>query len=228
MVNGMIRVSITTYNRNEMVTRLVDALAGPGVDIHVYDDGSDNPVVLPRATVHRYDENGGRTWWYTRVGDLFTDACVDESWDYMLWIADDVYPKRDDMLEYLQAEFETLIEHDPKTVCLNPFKMKNHPCAQWTGFEPVLRHGHYQTQWMDCGGFFARRFAHIARQAMRRVAPRYDYPGNNLGTGVGRMISHVSHELGYHLYQVPESLLSHDNHPSRLSPDKDPIPFIVE
>lgn len=223
----MIRVGITTYNRNDMVRRLVDALAGPGVDIHVYDDGSDAPVELDNATVHRYDENAGITYWYLRVGDLMTDAAMDESWDYMLWVPDDMGLKRPDLLEYLQSEFERLKAADPLTVCLNPFLLPHHPSAQWTGFEPVLRHGHYQTQWMDCGGFVDRRFVAVARNAMQRHVPRYLYPGNDRGTGVGKIISILLHQLGFHLYQTPETLLSHDDHPSRLSPEKDPTRFIV-
>jgi len=220
------RVSITTYNRNAMVDSLVDALVGPDVDIHVYDDGSPVPVELDGATVHRYDENAGRDYWFMRVHDLFVDASIDLSWEYMLWAPDDVMPARDDLMTYLPRAFRKLQAADSEAVCLNPIKLRHHPCVQWVPAIIKMQHGHCLTRWMDCCGIVDRRFVESAIPYLRRHLPHYCL-NEHLGTQVGRAASFAMFDAGYNIYQVRETLFSHGNHPSVMAPLKNTDLYIT-
>lgn len=204
-----------------MCAALVDELAKEGPDIHVYDDGSDEPFEHEAATVHRYDENGTATWWFLRVTDMLSDAFYDESWKYMLWAPDDIMPVKPNVLGRLRVLMDRLTEKDPEAVCINPITLRFHPVMSWTGFEPIRRHGLWQTQWMDCCGFVDRRFVNAALTLVRQVRPKYKWHGHTKGTGVGKACSIACHSRGHTLYQTKETWFSHGDHPSALAPEID-------
>jgi hypothetical protein len=212
----MIRVGITTYNRPEMLARLVDALDSPYTDIVIYDDGSEPPASSDVATVYRYDENAGKDFWYLRVRDMLEDALDDEDWEYLFWTPDDLEPAFPHVLERMVAKFDLLKRRDENAVCLNPLKLVHHPTAQWVNFDPVRVDGGWQTQWMDCCGLVDRRFCELAVDLLRDFRPSFI---RNLSTGVGKRLSIGMHEAGFTLYQTSETYFLHGDHQSRMTPE---------
>ena len=83
-------VGITTYNRNECLYQLIDAL--PPCHIVVVDDHSPIPVEHPRINnLYRNSKNNGRNEWYKTVNKLFS-MMMDKRANYYYMIPDDAVP----------------------------------------------------------------------------------------------------------------------------------------
>lgn len=211
----MIRVTITTYNRHDRLARLLGCLDGE-IDIVIYDDGSEPPVESDVATIYRYEDNSTKEFWYRRVRDMIDDAASDPDWEFLLWLADDLWPvEPDGFVDRLAQEFRRLQDEDPQAVCLNPLTFpEHHPTMGVDG------DGWWKTGWMDCCAIVDRRFVTTARKALKGWATVLE---ENRGTGVGPRLGHACGDEGLTMYQFRKTWLHHDGWPSVMTPDKKSI-----
>lgn len=222
--SGRFHVAVTTYNRPEMLRRLLRQLQVESgrheVAVHVYDDGGskrlreDDPV-LKGVRVHRYAENNGKAGYWRVVSQALADA-AQGSGEYFLLLQDDV-----ELVPGFFDEVRRQWEMNPDRSKAALFMLRDRQRdgkACWTNFKPrVRRYGGLrvtQTQWTDCMFFTDRRFFGVI-PAINPVVPA---PTRGQSSGVGRQISLRLHRGGYTIYQVSKSLVLHGDHESVMHP----------
>jgi hypothetical protein len=189
---------ITTYNRQESCQRLVDALQGQG-DILVLNDGCEYRLngCMQIFQLHR----GKQQYWMT-VNNLFQNR---PKADYYIMLPDDFLPKTG-MVEKAINTWESII--DPAKICLN-LATDRLGCACWTRFTPEDRGRVWLSQWMDMCFMCENKFFTVLKR-ITEIHMNWN-SGRVKSSGVGSQISRRLFSMGYHLYQVKESLVTVQN-----------------
>lgn len=213
-------VAITTYNRPEMLRRLLRQLrheqGSHELEILVYDDAGhdslpDNDPALAGVQVHRFGRNHGKAGFWQLISRILADAAMSRA-DYLVMLQDDagVVPG---FFDTARRTWEGI--NDTRKAALFMLRDRQREGqAAWTGFKPVdRRHGRLvvtQTQWTDCM-FFAGRARFLS--LVPSIKPVERLPGVQ-SSGVGRQISLRLHEGGYTIYQPKRTLVTHGRHES--------------
>lgn len=221
---GRFHVAVTTYNRPEMLRRLLKQLRREAgrhdVTVHVYDDAgtrslrSDDPA-MAGVRLYRYTENNGKAGYWRVVSQALADAAKGNG-DYFLLLQDDV-----ELVPGFFDEVRRQWEMNPDRRKAALFMLRDRQRdgkACWTNFKPrVRRYGSLratQTQWTDCLFFTDRRFFRV----IPGIDPVVPAPLRGQSSGVGRQISLRLHRGGYTIYQASRSLVLHGDHESVMHP----------
>ena len=226
-------VTITTYNRQAMLNRLLDQIReqGEGYDlqVRVYDDGSDHPVehMPPVELIHH--EHGGRELFWEIVSGILMDA-QELEYDYWVHLPDDVILRSGFLGSTFFGEaietWEGVKKADPKAVCLSPLKCKRWYHKQWTDFEPKLRTAHlgggvnrlvWQIQWNDLCWIADRG---IGEALDWRIDPIDWNTEPHTSSRVPAQISKRLHAAGHTMYGVGQTLLDYPPHVSLMNPEE--------
>ncbi|MEN9578823.1 MAG: hypothetical protein RJA70_1832 [Pseudomonadota bacterium] len=222
----LITVAIPTFNRPEMLARLVAQLDEAAkcfrVRLVIFDDGSNPPVEKSRLTgthfesveIFRYENHGKKKYW--QLVNIIFDKLSTIASEYYVYLGDDleVAPEF-----FSQVVFNWVSIKDPQKVSLN--LLRDARLKSWTNFERIdVKFGDFavsRTQWLDMIMVFDRRLLEYRLEPV--PATRWS---NNplLSSGVGAQLSSRLNDLGFSMYQVMSSLVRHEDHESQMNPEE--------
>jgi len=176
----------------------------------------DGGAWYPYKVRHMADEwmwmsHHGRQQYWQLVNEGW-DRLRNMSWEYFVWLPDDVRLGVDFFARCSEA-YSKASKMDPAAICLSPLiDTYRYGKAQWTGFPPIRIGGLWLTQWMDCCCYAPRRMLEVLGWRLHR--PRMLKPTSS---GVGAQISKSLQARGYHMWHVDSTLVSHGLHKSHMN-----------
>lgn len=209
-------ICITSYDRPDMLLRLLKELQGCGHEIHVFDDCSDYPYTdylglcqYHRAPVHRGKEEYWRQWQW------ILDTCKHSDADRFLFMPDDWH------------SVELWRVHDFLDALEPPFAFNftnNGVVTNWTGVprreKTVAGEEVWQVGFVDCGFFCPLKTLRALDWKIRPV-PQSRFTRDNISSGVGQQLSTRLFKLGIPIYQPRRSMAWHDGtHESKMHPQE--------
>jgi glycosyltransferase involved in cell wall biosynthesis len=221
-----IAIAIPSYNRKELLVRLVNQLDMAAkcfnVRLMIFDDGSETPVEniffdvknIKDIEIVRYQNHGKKRYW-SLVNKIFDRLSLMGA-SYNFYLGDDLEVGPSFFLDAIN-QWE-LIE-DEKKISLN--LLRDGRIKSWTNFERVERNfsglSVFQTQWLD----MIMMFDHKLLSYRLKKIPMTRWDRNPLlSSGVGAQLSHKLNEMGYTMYQVKTSLVVHADHVSQMNPEE--------
>lgn len=220
-------ITITHYERPEMLRRLLEQIERQGHDFRVivFDDGSECfDELVPWLTEWDWleldtGEHCGRLHFWELMDNIF-DVVQGRTFDYWFHMPDDVRLRPSFFgrgITYLNE----LRRLDDKTICLNPLRLGVSPRMQWTGVVPwpTMDGLAYKTQWNDCCWIAERNFGKALDWTINPIEWDITYADKS-SSRVGWQISTRLHEAGWSMYQVTSTLLDHGNHESKMNPEE--------
>lgn len=221
-----ITVAIPTFNRPEMLARLVSQLNDAArffrVKLKIFDDGSTNPVDKSKLSqsnfeaieVFRYLNHGKKRYWQL-VNIIFDELSNTES-DHYIYLGDDLEVDAD---FFSKVIFNWLSIQDPKKISLN--LLRDARKKSWTNFERLdVNFGGFKAskiQWLDMIMAFDQELLNFRLEPIS--ASRWS-KNPLLSSGVGAQLSSRLNELGFSMYQVTSSLVLHEDHESQMNPEE--------
>lgn len=218
----MIIVSITTYNRPEMLLSLIKQLTEQptkhSLVIYVYNDHSTvgynlHDYVLNKKWTIFYqelEEHHGKEKYWKLVDKIFKSLKHWDKMEYYIHLQDDIV-LCDNFIDRAVECFEKII--DPSKISLylhDGGKRLTEPC--WTSFDPVTvvweNEEFHLTQWIDMCAFIVKKnFLSVLEYKLEPIVVTNKEPSS----GVGKQISKRLYK-NYHLYRKP--LVTHGDHKS--------------
>lgn len=222
-------IGIATYNRNNLLERLLNqidrASKNYNVSLIILDDGSPKPVKLgsmqfnniDHLNLYRSNKNHGKKEYWITVNFIF-DKMSTINADYYYYFGDDA--------EIEINFFDNSIDKwnsikDNRKISLNLINDSREEC--WTNFKRIPKeiggYSFFLSQWLDMQIMFDSELLKYRVKAIDKSRWRRD---NKLSSGVGRQLSRRFYEKGYHMYQVKKSLIKHSYTKSVMNPHRTP------
>ena len=219
-------VMATTYQRPALCARLLHALAAQRMGLSIaaqvvlddqFHDAPGYAHIFQDADIAlcmQEQPHEGKAGYYRTITRLW-EAARDIDARYYLQLQDDV-ELTPGALRALIATWEAI--DDPLKICLNPMvdstRERLYPFHYRKFGATLVRLG----QWVDCLFFCERRLFEVLEWHL--TDPEVTPPGRKKSSGVGAQLMHRLREMGYHLYQVDHSLVTHGDHPSVMHPER--------
>ena len=214
-------IIITTYNRPKMLKTLLDDIKynsfGKRVLVTIFDDGSSNDYeYLDNYDIKyvKYVKNNGKINYWKLITDTFK-YCKNIKSKYYIYLPDDIRLK-DNFFEESVRIFEKIKDEDK--ICLNLLmdeSRRGNP--NWTGFKPVEYDDYYKTQWNDLCFISNFDFFQMLNFEILPINKNRWAKNSELGSGVGQQMSMRLLSLNQNMYHVINSLVTHDDHTSKMN-----------
>lgn len=214
-------VIITTYDRPEMLKALLDDIKynsfGKRVLVTIFDDGSSKDYeYLDNYDVKyvKYVKNNGKVNYWKLITDTF-NYCGNIKSKYYIYLPDDIRLKNNFFEESVRI-FEKI--EDENKICLNLLmdeSRRGNP--NWTGFKPVQYDEYYKTQWNDLCFISNIDFFQMLNFEILPINKNRWVKNSELGSGVGQQMSMRLLSLNKNMYHVINSLVTHDDHTSKMN-----------
>lgn len=224
MNNPKIHVAIPTFNREDMLHRLVLQIIKEAKDwsitTGIYDDCSLMPTRIPTAftiphKLYRFMNNHGKKYYWALADRIFKDFQKTDA-DFLTYLADHLILKPG-FFDSLMKAWNTIQE--PAKAALSFFydaSRRGKPC--WGKFEPV-RHGDFWlTQWVDMAFLAPRHALEVLNFDVFPIDPARWNKNPLLSSGVGQQLSQRLRKLGLKMYHLDQNLADHGTHASHLNP----------
>jgi len=205
-------VSITSYDRKEMLLELLDQLKG--FDIVVWDDNSEFEIEGD-FRFYKFYKNYGKKEAWRKFKRIFNYLLNDYSeYDYYFIIPDDVILCENFIKKALNL-YKSI--EDNNKICLSLLSDDRVKSPCWTDFEPIEKGDVILTQWSDLCFLCEKKFF----EQVRNIEVKEDRWDNNpdLGSGVGSVISRLLYSNDYNQYHTKESLVKHIGYKSKMNKD---------
>lgn len=209
-----------------MLERLLSSLftdaksAGVDLDIHVYDDGSTEPIKADRCTIHRREENGGKKLYWKLVNEAFTVAYRSE-WKYFYMLPDD-----GEIVEGFFARSVAAWQALRGVACLSVCTDRQRAGKlQWGDEVPktVTRSGiaFWTSGWVDMAFMCERSMFDALKTGTGFINPIIrDVWKPGVSSGVGGQITKRLRLKGQDMLHVHDTLINDDGkHESRMHPE---------
>lgn len=208
-----IKAYITTYNREEMLTELVDDLKQYAIEPTILDDGSSYKTNLKNYLRHKH--RGKKGFWKT--WDHILKDCKQE--DYYTWtstlylfLPDDI---KDINIRELIRLHHTLKDKPYCYNIINDGREKN-----WTGIaQRQIDESTIMCGYVDCG-FFCNKEALDKIGYYVDEVPKSWFNKDSISSGVGYQLSKRFLKARVVMYKPVESLAYHGNHKSEMHPEE--------
>ena len=206
---------ITSYNRKESLTNLVDKLQKQSTDVFVYDDCSDFKPFTKNYV--KFEYNYGKEYLWLKFKKIFTD--IPKTYDYYIFLPDDVDIKPN-FIENCVQLWEGL--NDKNKISLSILTDSRTEKPNWTNFKPIIKNEYIQTQWNDLCFICEKEFFTINIQPiyLERWQILQKKLNINLGSGLGGQISRYWHNEGKTMYHTKKSLVDHGKGISMMNPEE--------
>jgi len=212
------RITIFTYDREEMLKSLLNELADKRHFKHIVDDGS--PWAKERSLTsdtvyHQRLAHAGKQGFWMRWAQAHI-ACMDSYDDWFLFLADDVKDINMEAIEALtkQGWHNSLVAfnvvNDGRANCWGPYK---------TGQKDIEVSGikYHEVGFVDCG-FLTNRHT-LSQITIDPVDPKR-FDNTALSSGVGKQLTLKFRELRVKMMNPTPSLCYHGDHPSKMHPEE--------
>ena len=218
-----INLLITTYNRPEMLDRLLNQLheQGPkGLIIQIHNDGSSSNY-LPVIKRHNkklqiryfYHTHYGKKRYWALINRVFKYRARAK---YYIMLPDD-----DIIVENFLIKIVKLwqgIKDQKKICCMPSINPERKWVGCWTGLTPEKEGDVYNCGYVDmrfiCENEFFRCVGDISPIPLSRWANN-----NQISSGVGAQISTRLHDRGYKMYIASDDLTYQVDHPKLMNPN---------
>lgn len=215
-------VVITTYNRPNMLIRLLENIESEKKDfkikIIVFNDGSDEKYDLSKFDVTHIKmyPNGGKQKYWVLFNNTFKIIKNIKS-KYFIYLPDDV-KLVDNFFETVKYEYEKI--KDIKKICLSILTDNRTTRTNWTNFNPIHFDSVIKTQWNDLCFISEKKFFDILDYKINPISINRWKKNSNLSSGVGEQISILLHNKNYSLYHTKKSMVYHGDHESLMNYDE--------
>lgn len=192
-----------------MLDRVVSHLDKFGVNVTIFDDGSDFPREDER--VIRLPRQGKRNYW--KIWDKMLHHAEDNLADLYIFMPDDFQDLDIERIKELHGEFK----HSEYIYNLvNDGRLK-----QWIAFDPKkIDDNTMQIGFTDCGFFCNRPALHTLGFYMKDPRDEWFRQGEHMSSGVGMMLSHRAYRTRIPIYLPSKSLAYHGDHDSVMHPQE--------
>ena len=225
----VVQVHITTYNRPEMLARLLGQLSEQSqdrdgrLDIHIWDDASTYDVQSRIFEVLRdhhlniclylLQENRGKERYWKTMHSIFQKA-RQKKWDYFLMLQDDLelcsgfFDRISDTWNTIGRRYSVINLFTDETRvgrsiwgCPTPKLIEDTELWQCNWTDPMF----FCDRWaLDAIGFYMK--------PIENHSPA-------MGSKVGMQLSKRFNAAGVSIYQGIETLVHHGDHPSMMNPE---------
>jgi hypothetical protein len=238
-----IAILITTFNRPELLLRLLRQIDGQNEELqhelstiivvdgpqNGYDEVNEYLLANGRDMVIETAEHNGKPNYYKVINELYKAAGIMDSFeqfDYFIQLPDDIELHRDFFTSAI-ARWETI--NNDKKICLNllndgrkqPGWVPMDPVPERFGITPVIRTG-----WVDLCFISTRQYFDALKWHINPIDQKWANDPQR-SSGVGMQISRRLFDMRKDVYMVTPSLVSHGTHESRMHPDhRKEVPLI--
>lgn len=230
-------IAITTYKRNNELKRLLEQINSYREKYNfttlVYSDGEildlrhsnySDVYFLGENEKHSGKEEFWRIW--DNILKYFNVNFFKLFCDYCFFIQDDTELK-DNFFDEAIRIWDSI--NDDKKIALQLLTDENRkgkPC--WIPFKVKEYEEYYHTQWIDCN-FMCEPLLIEALEYTINPIDKRRFLKPNISSGVGEQISSRLHRIGLNMYQVKNTLLTHDDHKSYMNEEERKInPLIAK
>jgi glycosyltransferase involved in cell wall biosynthesis len=212
-------VLITTYNRPEMLYKLLDDIENNKKDykilVAVFDDGSTQKLDLTGRDVIKIGmyPNMGKKKYYVTYNATFSFVRTVNS-KYFIYLPDDI-SLEDNFFDETKRLYES-ITSDNK-ICLSILTDDRVNKSHWGYKEPKDLGEILQTQWNDLCFICEKNFFELLNYRVNPISPKRWINNPNISSGVGHQITQRLNNSGKFLYHVKKSLVYHGVHESKMN-----------
>lgn len=208
-------ISITTYDRPDMLLRLLKELQGVEDEILVVDDGSDYDATeyYDYCTYRRFAHQGKEGFW--RIWNYILAMCERSKDDFFLFMPDDWHDVDLEKIRYIYNQFDESFACNITNNGIETNWTRCNPKEEMIGDIKAVLCGY-----VDCGFVTNRQALEMLDWHVR--APSYTrFKTPNISSGVGQDISTRLYRHGVKMYYPKTSLAWHDGtHESKMHPDE--------
>jgi hypothetical protein len=222
-------VVINTYNRPEMLKKLLDNLEKEKIHfrikILVFNDGSTVDYDLSNYDVKQFKifPNKGKKKYWELINQSFGIIKYIKS-EYFIFLPDDV-TLIDDFYSKAKNLYESIT--DSNKICLNILTDNRVYSENWTSFKSVDFGDYLKTQWNDLCFISNKDFFEKLNYKINEIPISRWNKNENLSSGVGQQISSRLHQLGFSMYHSKKSLVNHTDHESKMNKEERKITKII-
>ena len=201
---------IFTYNRPEMLSRLLDEVTGI-----VIDDGSDYDYspFIGRCDYHRLPHGGKEYFWST--WNYALELCKESNSDFFLFLPDDVH---DIDIETIHSLHNTL-KSDP--YAFNYLNVGHN--TGWTPIKPqnvtIDGFNAIRCGFVDCAFFCNRKTLELLDFELECISMNR-FKSDFISSGVGQQMSRRLWKKNVKMYIPERSLAVHGDHDSQMHPEE--------
>lgn len=218
-------VVITTFNREQMIKKLLDDIekykSKYKILTIVFDDGSPNYLDISDNNIRyvKFLNNHGKKLYWKLITETMK-YCENVNAKYFIYLPDDVRLSKNFFDESINT-YENI--NDARKICLSLLMpIQQIGKTNWTNFIPIEKDGCFLTQWCDLCFISNKRFFEALNYKIDEIPlNRWDTKSNkreNLSSGVGKNISERLHIQNLNMYHVKSSFVIHGDHDSVMNP----------
>jgi glycosyltransferase involved in cell wall biosynthesis len=212
-------VLITTYNRPEMIYKLLDDIdrnkKNYKILVAVFDDGSTEKLDLSKRDVIKIGmyPNMGKKKYYVTYNATFSFVKNIKS-KYFIYLPDDV-SLVDDFFDESKRLYESITS--PKKICLSILTDDRVNKSHWGYKNPKDLGEVLQTQWNDLCFICEKNFFELLDYRVNKISEKRWVNNSNISSGVGHQITQRLNGSDKFLYHVKNSLVYHGIHESKMN-----------
>jgi len=200
-------IGITTYNRPDMLLKLVNELQGH--DIVIVNDGGELPDELPIENVYTLPHLGKQGYYI--IYQALINKLLNSKHDDFLILPDDASHVNIERVKELHERFRN------SPFFVNVINDGRKSCWSLPKFKAPVHYDLINTGFFDCGGVTNRAALSLLD---RFVVPKEWFKRLNMSSGVGCNITNQMNEKRVPMYTAKVSLVYHGDHTSQMHPEE--------
>lgn len=212
-------IVITTYNRSEMLEKLLDEIHNKKKNLKIlvmiFDDGGTEEIKIKhpyQKKITLYPNNGKRK--YYRIINASFNIIKNISSEYFIYLPDDV-SLIDNFFDETKRIYESI--HSPNKICLSILTDGRINRTNWTDFESIDFGEFYKTQWNDLCFIAKKNFFESLDYKILPITPKRWEKNPNLSSGVGQQISMRLLSFNLEMFHTKKSMVLHGDHESKMN-----------
>lgn len=215
-------VLITTYNRPEMIYKLLDDIdrnkKNYKILVAVFDDGSTEKLDLSKRDVIKIGmyPNMGKKKYYVTYNATFSFVKNINS-KYFIYLPDDISIV-DNFFDESKRLYESITS--PKKICLSILTDDRVNKSHWGHKNPKDLGETLQTQWNDLCFICEKTFFELLDYRVNKISEKRWVNNPHISSGVGHQITQRLNGSDKFLYHVKNSLVYHGTHESKMNKDE--------
>jgi glycosyltransferase involved in cell wall biosynthesis len=212
-------VLITTYNRPEMLNKLLDDIGNNKKDykvlVAVFDDGSTQKLDLTGRDVIKIGmyPNMGKKKYYVTYNATFSFVRTVNS-KYFIYLPDDI-SLENDFFDKCKRLYESITDNNK--ICLSILTDDRVNRSHWGYSNPNDLGEILQTQWNDLCFICEKNFFELLDYKVNPISAKRWINNPQISSGVGHQITQRLNNYGKSLYHVKKSLVYHGVHESKMN-----------
>ena len=212
-------VLITTYNRSEMLYKLLDGIDRNKKDykilVAVFDDGSTEKIDLSGRDVIKIGmfPNMGKKKYYVTYNATFSFVKNVNS-KYFIYLPDDI-SLVDNFFDETKRLYESI--DSTKKICLSILTDDRVNKSHWGYKNPKDLGEVLRTQWNDLCFICEKNFFELLDYRVNAISEKRWINDPLISSGVGHQITQRLNSSGKFLYHVKKSLVYHGVHESKMN-----------